>query len=111
MAKDKSVLFVVVAHVCVTSTLRAMQRRTFNLAWAVAQRCVPRRRCWNRWTGWWNTTTHHDLHHSSGNTNFGLYFTWWDRWMGTEHPRYREEFRKVTARTRKAAREAGAAPA
>jgi len=56
----------------------------------------------NRWTRWWNTTTHHDLHHSSGNTNFGLYFTWWDRWMGTEHPRYREEFRKVTARTRKA---------
>ena len=46
-----------------------------------------------------------DLHHSSGNTNFGLYFTWWDRWMGTEHPRYREEFRKVTARTRKAMRE------
>ena len=65
----------------------------------------------NRWTGWWNTTTHHDLHHSSGNTNFGLYFTWWDRWMGTEHPRYREEFRTVTARTRRAAREAGAAPA
>ena len=71
----------------------------------------------NRWVGWWNTTTHHDLHHSSGNTNFGLYFTWWDRWMGTEHPRYREEFRKVTARTRKAMREGerepegGAAPA
>ena len=59
----------------------------------------------NRWVGWWNTTTHHDLHHSSGNTNFGLYFTWWDRWMGTEHPRYREEFRKVAARTRKAERE------
>ncbi len=59
----------------------------------------------SRWLGWWNTTTHHDLHHSSGNKNFGLYFTWWDRWMGTEHPRYREEFRKVTARTRKADRE------
>ena len=25
--------------------------------------------------------------------------------MGTEHPRYREEFRKVAARTRKAERE------
>ena len=52
----------------------------------------------NRATRWWNTTTHHDLHHSSGNYNFGLYFTWWDRWMGTEHPRYRQEFRKVTSR-------------
>lgn len=32
--------------------------------------------------------THHDMHHASGNHNFGLYFTWWDRMMGTEHPQY-----------------------
>ncbi|MEM8726175.1 MAG: sterol desaturase family protein [Pseudomonadota bacterium] len=44
-------------------------------------------------TNWIATTTHHDLHHSSGH-NYGFYFTWWDRWMGTEHPRYKEEFRK-----------------
>lgn len=42
---------------------------------------------------WISTTTHHDLHHSSGH-NFGFYFTWWDKLMGTEHPRYAEEFRK-----------------
>ena len=54
----------------------------------------------NPLTGWWNTTTHHDLHHSSGTWNYGLYFTWWDRWMGTEHPQYREEFRKVSERKR-----------
>ncbi|MBU7578853.1 MAG: sterol desaturase family protein [Porphyrobacter sp.] len=54
----------------------------------------------NPWTGWWNTVTHHDLHHSAGTYNFGLYFTWWDRWMGTEHPRYRETFRAVTTRQR-----------
>lgn len=47
----------------------------------------------NPWTDWISTTTHHDLHHSSGH-NYGFYFTWWDRWMGTEHPRYKEEFRK-----------------
>ena len=47
----------------------------------------------NRWTDWISTTTHHDLHHSSGH-NYGFYFTFWDRWMGTEHPRYKEEFRK-----------------
>jgi sterol desaturase/sphingolipid hydroxylase (fatty acid hydroxylase superfamily) len=46
------------------------------------------------WTDWIATTTHHDLHHSSGH-NFGFYFTWWDRWMGTEHPRYKQEFRRV----------------
>lgn len=44
------------------------------------------------------TTTHHDLHHSgSFACNFGLYFTWWDRLMGTEHPRYRQIFRDVCA--------------
>lgn len=49
----------------------------------------------NKWVGWINTTTHHDLHHSTFNYNFGLYFTWWDRWMGTEHPEYKERFRAV----------------
>lgn len=53
----------------------------------------------NPWTGWISTTTHHDLHHSSGH-NYGFYFTFWDRWMGTEHPKYRETFREVTTRRR-----------
>ncbi|BDI60701.1 sterol desaturase family protein [Qipengyuania nanhaisediminis] len=48
----------------------------------------------NPFTRWITTTTHHDLHHSQGH-NFGFYFTWWDRMMGTEHPRYAEEFRNV----------------
>lgn len=49
----------------------------------------------NPWLDWLTTTTHHDLHHSEGRHNFGLYFTWWDRWMETEHPRYKEEFRRI----------------
>lgn len=49
--------------------------------------------------GNFTTTTHHDLHHSGGfASNHGLYFTWWDRAMCTEHPRYREIFREITAR-------------
>jgi len=51
----------------------------------------------SRWTGWLTTTTHHDLHHSEGRHNFGLYFTWWDRMMGTEHPRYHEKFEAIAA--------------
>ena len=42
------------------------------------------------------TNTHHDLHHSSRASNYGLYFTWWDRLAGTEHPSYREVFYRVT---------------
>jgi sterol desaturase/sphingolipid hydroxylase (fatty acid hydroxylase superfamily) len=41
---------------------------------------------------WLTTTTHHDLHHSQARWNYGLYFTWWDRWMGTEHPDYHAHF-------------------
>lgn len=47
------------------------------------------------WLDWISTTTHHDLHHSSGTYNYGLYFTWWDRWMGTEHPEYKARFDAV----------------
>lgn len=32
---------------------------------------------------WNNNVTHHDLHHTTFNYNFGLYFNLWDRWMGT----------------------------
>ena len=46
---------------------------------------------------WMTTVTHHDLHHSQAGSNYGLYFTWWDRWMGTENPRYHETFARVTA--------------
>ena len=42
------------------------------------------------------TTTHHDLHHSSAGANYGLYFTWWDRMMGTEHPDYYARFAAAT---------------
>ena len=29
--------------------------------------------------------THHDIHHRNSKKNFGLYFTFWDRWMKTEY--------------------------
>jgi sterol desaturase/sphingolipid hydroxylase (fatty acid hydroxylase superfamily) len=34
------------------------------------------------------TTTHHDLHHAQAGWNYAAWFTWWDRWCGTEHPEY-----------------------
>jgi len=54
---------------------------------------MPRALADSRWFGWLNATTHHDLHHQSFRYNYGLYFTWWDRLMGTEHPAYRDELR------------------
>lgn len=49
-------------------------------------------------TSWISTTTHHDLHHNGAfHYNYGFWFTYWDRLMGTEHPQYRETFDRVTA--------------
>ena len=53
---------------------------------------------------WWvdtplntlTTPTHHDLHHQKFNGNYGLYFTWWDRWMGTEHADTNARFERIT---------------
>jgi Delta7-sterol 5-desaturase len=47
------------------------------------------------WGRWLTTTLHHDLHHAQGRHNFGLYFTWWDRWCGTEHPEYRARLQSL----------------
>jgi lathosterol oxidase len=32
---------------------------------------------------WINSSINHNAHHKFANYNFGLYFTFWDRWMGT----------------------------
>lgn len=45
---------------------------------------------------WLIGATHHDLHHKQFRYNFGLYFTFWDRWMGTESPRYKQEIAAKT---------------
>lgn len=39
--------------------------------------------------------THHDIHHTSPSHNFGLYFRFWDRLMGTEDPRFTAIYRYV----------------
>ncbi len=54
---------------------------------------------------WLTTTTHHDLHHQAG-YNYGLYFTWWDRLMGTEHPDYHVRFAAAVRKPLKAPAEA-----
>lgn len=47
----------------------------------------------------WNTAiTHHDMHHEHFSSNYGLYFTWWDKWMRTEHEKYHESFDEVKSR-------------
>ena len=44
---------------------------------------------------WINTSTHHNLHHARSNCNYGLYYNFWDRWMGTNAPDYEQQFEQV----------------
>ena len=49
------------------------------------------------WLGKWiNTSTCHNLHHQFFNGNYGLYFTIWDRIMGTLRKDYDKKFDEVT---------------
>lgn len=59
---------------------------------------MPARADGRPWLDFVTTTTHHDLHHAEAGYNYGLYFTWWDRWMGTEHPQYHARYAAVAQR-------------
>lgn len=61
------------------------------------------------WLKWLTAVTHHDLHHADMRHNYGLYFSWWDKMMGTEHPEYAERVRaKTRPRTGSSAENLGA---
>jgi sterol desaturase/sphingolipid hydroxylase (fatty acid hydroxylase superfamily) len=47
---------------------------------------------------WINTSVNHNLHHQYFTGNYGLYFLWWDRWMGTLRDDYDEQFEAVKGR-------------
>jgi lathosterol oxidase len=49
----------------------------------------------NKWFKWQNTATHHNMHHRFVKYNYGLYFNFWDKLMGTNHPHYEETFNQV----------------
>lgn len=51
-------------------------------------------------TKWHNTSTHHNMHHKYATYNYGLYFNFWDRIMGTNHPKYTETFEQVKEHTK-----------
>ncbi|MBL0288224.1 MAG: sterol desaturase family protein [Bacteroidetes bacterium] len=51
------------------------------------------------WLFRWKTpSTHHNMHHSNFNGNYGLYFTWWDKIFKTEFKDYNETYEKLQNR-------------
>lgn len=47
---------------------------------------------------WINTSVNHNMHHQQINGNYGLYFLFWDRIMGTIQPTYDAKFDEVSSR-------------
>lgn len=45
-----------------------------------------------------NTSVYHNLHHKEYYGSYGLYFRFWDRWMGTENPHYEQVFDEIQNR-------------
>ncbi len=60
----------------------------------------------NKWLSWTTAVTHHNIHHEKFNTNYGLYFSWWDRWMNTEDKSYQQRFDEVKSRPKMPIRKA-----
>jgi sterol desaturase/sphingolipid hydroxylase (fatty acid hydroxylase superfamily) len=46
---------------------------------------------------WMVGATHHDMHHLRYRCNYGLYFTFWDVWMGTEDVGFEQRFHSKTS--------------
>ncbi len=69
-----------------------------NILWHGGYEFFPKGWTRGTFTKWINTSTHHNMHHSHVNCNYSLYFNFWDRVMGTNHPRYDEYFDAVVER-------------
>lgn len=74
----------------------------FNMLGHLGFEVYPR--WWNRAPAlrWKTPSTHHNMHHERFDGNYGLYFRWWDRWMGTEFPDYEQHYDAIFARRKPA---------
>ena len=65
-----------------------------HLGWELYPRGFSR-----HWLGRWiNTSVNHNMHHQYFKGNYGLYFLFWDRLMGTIRTDYEERFDEVKSR-------------
>lgn len=69
-----------------------------NVAGHLGFEILPKGFTKNKWLNWNTAITHHNMHHEHFHSNYGLYFSWWDRLMKTEHAKYHETFEEVKSR-------------
>ncbi|HEX8549758.1 MAG TPA: sterol desaturase family protein [Cytophagaceae bacterium] len=78
-------------------TLLAFQitMMTLNAIAHLGYEIYPRGFTTNKFWFWKTTSTHHNMHHEKFKGNYGLYFTFWDRWLKTEFKEYHTVFDKT----------------
>ena len=90
MPMHYSVLIVLLVIMTVSSVINHLNIEIFPASFAE-----------NRFGKWLVGATHHALHHTQFRFNYGLYFTFWDKWMQTESPQFEKVFREKTIEPKK----------
>jgi lathosterol oxidase len=69
-----------------------------NLAIHQGHEFMPARFANSNWSYWLSSPTSHAMHHYHFTGNYGFFFQFWDRLMGTCHPDYDEELHRQCTR-------------
>lgn len=88
------IVFIVPIHPLALMFL-SLWSMVFNIYGHLGFEFLPKGFATHWFWGWFNTSTHHNMHHQRSGCNYGLYFNIWDRWMNTNHPDYIDTFNKV----------------
>jgi Delta7-sterol 5-desaturase len=73
----------------------------YNIYGHLGWELYPKKFSANKVGKWVNTSVNHNLHHQYFKGNYGLYFLWWDRWMGTIREDYDVKYDEIKSRTNK----------
>jgi len=93
------IVFVVPFHFSVLG-LFMLWMIALNVMGHLGYEVIPKR-FYQTWLGrWQNTSTHHNMHHHRIKGNYGLYFNFWDTWMGTNFENYEAEYQTNVAQVK-----------
>ncbi len=93
------IIFILPMHIGVFALWQYGGIMLFSMYAHLGYEIMPRWWVTNPVTKYFNTPTHHNMHHSKFKYNYSLYFNYLDRWFGTQHPKYDQIFLEVTSRS------------
>lgn len=73
----------------------------FNVIGHLGYELIPPRFHNSGLGSWFNTGTHHNMHHRYGHNNYSLYFNIWDKLLRTNHRHYEQNYREVALKMNK----------